>query len=63
MSMDKKMLLSYRFLEHGAFYAILALAFIMFIQILYEIPEYITAFLGLAFIICSFIASLRSMHK
>lgn len=51
----------YRFLESGAFYAIIALATIMLISIRIETPEYITGLIGAAFIGLSFWASVR--HK
>lgn len=49
----------YVFLEHGAFYAILALAGIMFISTFYHVPEVITGLIGAALIGISFIYSVR----
>lgn len=49
----------YRFLEHGAFYAILALAAIMFISTFHHIPEVITGIIGAVLIGLSFWSSLR----
>jgi hypothetical protein len=40
----------YRYLEHGAFYAILTLAIIMFTSTMIHIPEVITGILSVAFI-------------
>lgn len=41
---------SFRFLEHGAFYAVWALAAIMFLNTFMHIPEYITGLVGALFI-------------
>ncbi|WP_370516000.1 DUF475 domain-containing protein [Novosphingobium sp. Gsoil 351] len=46
MLVDKGTLSEYRYLEHGAFWAILALAAIMFLGARYEIPETITGLIG-----------------
>jgi hypothetical protein len=43
---DKGTLNQYRYLEHGAFWAIAALAVIMFLQTLMEIPEVVTGLIG-----------------
>jgi hypothetical protein len=40
----------FKYLEHGAFYAILALAIIMFMGTFYHIPESITGIIGAGFI-------------
>ena len=50
MLVDKGTLSEYRYLEHGAFYAILALAVIMFTGTIVHIPEVITGLIGAAFI-------------
>lgn len=50
----------YRFLEHGAFYAILALAVIMYINTFAHIPEVITGLIGAVLIGLAFWASVRS---
>ena len=52
-------LASYRYLEHGAFYAIGALSLILFIKALHEIPELITGLIGVLFIGLSLISSLK----
>lgn len=49
----------YRFLEHGAFYAILALAGIMYVNTFYHIPEVFTGMIGAVLIGLSFWASVR----
>jgi len=50
MLVDNKTLGTYRYLEHGAFYAILILALIMFAQTLIHIPEVITGLIGICLI-------------
>lgn len=50
----------YRYLEHGAFYAILALAMIMYINTFAHIPEVITGLIGAALIGLAFWASVRA---
>lgn len=50
----------YRYLEHGAFYAILALATIMFINTFSHIPEVITGLIGAVLIGLAFWASVRA---
>lgn len=49
----------YRFLEHGAFYAILALASIMFLNVRYHIPEVVTGLIGAVLIGLAFVSSVR----
>jgi uncharacterized protein len=46
MLVENGTLAEYRFLEHGAFYAILALSVVMFVQSLVHIPEVITGLGG-----------------
>jgi hypothetical protein len=46
-------------LEHGAHYAIGALAIIMFIGIVIHIPEVITGLIGVAFITLALFSSVR----
>ena len=59
MLVEKGTLESYRFLEHGAFYAIGALAFIMMLGTLLEVPEAITGLIGAGFIALSLWSSIR----
>jgi hypothetical protein len=59
MLVEQGTLTQYRYLEHGAFYAILALGVIMFLQAFLEIPEVVTGLVGAAFIGLSFVSSLR----
>ncbi len=55
----KNTLAKYVFLEHGAHYAIGALAVIMLFSLVAPVPEIITGLIGLAFILASFWSSLR----
>lgn len=59
MLVEQKMLASYRYLEHGAFYAIIALAMMMFLGAVKHIPEVITGLIGGAFIAAAFLDSIR----
>lgn len=59
MLVERKTLASYRYLEHGAFYAIIALAVMMFLSTVVEIPEVVTGLIGAAFIVTAFVDSLR----
>ena len=54
---EKGVLDEYKYLEHGAHYAIGVLAFIMFLKIFIEVGETITGTLGLALLIIAFIHS------
>ncbi|CAN7277391.1 DUF475 domain-containing protein [Phyllobacterium sp. LjRoot231] len=58
MLVEKETLGQYRYLEHGAFYAILVLAVIMFCQTLFHIPEVITGLIGAALIFFSLWSSI-----
>ena len=49
---------NYVYLEHGAMWAIGALATILIITIEFEVPEVITGLIGLAFIVAAFASSL-----
>ncbi len=57
---DRGTLTEYRFLEHGAFYAIIALAVIMLISVRVEVPETVTGLIGAGLIGLAFAASLRA---
>lgn len=59
MLVEKGTLAQYRYLEHGAFYAIIALSVIMFCQSQVHIPEVITGLGGATLIGISFWASIR----
>ncbi len=56
---DKGTLRQYQFLEHGAHYAIGALAIIMLINIKFHIPEIITGLIGVGFILLSLVSSIH----
>ena len=57
MLVDQGTLTAYRYLEHGAFYAIIALGIIMFLKTVIEVPEAVTGLIGAAFIGLSFVHS------
>ena len=59
MLVERGTLQQYRYLEHGAFYAILILSVIMFCQTLVHIPEVITGLGGAALIGISLWSSIR----
>lgn len=54
----KGTLSDYVYLEHGAMWAIGALAFILFLSLNWEIPEVITGLIGVGFILASLVSSL-----
>lgn len=56
-------LAEYCYLEHGAFWAILALGAIMFIGVFIEIPEVVTGLIGAALLIAAFLSSAKENHK
>jgi hypothetical protein len=58
---EKGTLAEYRYLEHGAFWAILALSAIMLVSARYEVPETLTGLIGAALIAVSLWWSVR--HK
>lgn len=57
---EKGTLDAYKYLEHGAHYAIGALAIIMLLSITYHVPEILTGLIGIGFIV---IAVLHSMFE
>jgi hypothetical protein len=59
MLVEHEALGTYRYLEHGAFYAIIALAVIMFFNAVKHIPEVISGLIGGGFIIAAFLDSIR----
>jgi hypothetical protein len=63
MLVEKGTLAEYRFLEHGAFYAILALAAIMLLSARFHIPETITGLIGAGFIGVAFLSSIFSKDE
>ena len=50
MLVEKGTLAQFRYLEHGAFWSVLVLSVIMFIQTLHHVPEAVTGLLGASFI-------------
>lgn len=56
---DRGTLTQFKYLEHGAFYAIAALATIMFLNTFHHIPEVVTGLIGAVFIGLSFWSSVR----
>ncbi len=56
-------LAEYRYLEHGAHWAIGALAIILLIELRYPIPEAVTGLLGLAFITAAYTSSVLANRK
>lgn len=61
MLVEKRTLSKYLYLEHGAHWAIGALAVIMLISSFHEVPEVVTGTIGLAFILLALVSSL--MHN
>ncbi len=60
----KGTLSEYEYLEHGALWAIGALAVILLITIEYEVPEVVTGLVGVAFIAAAFLSSIvRNKHS
>jgi hypothetical protein len=59
MLVRRKTLAQFRYLEHGAFYSILALSLIMFLETWRHVPEAVTGLLGAGLIALSIAASLR----
>jgi len=54
---ESKTLTTYKYLEHGAHYAIGALAGIMMLKMFYEVPEMVTGLVGISFITIAFLHS------
>lgn len=63
MLVEKGTLAEYRYLEHGAFYAILILSVIMYAQTLVHIPEVITGLGGAVLIGLSLWSSIRHNRR
>ena len=59
MLVERESLSEYRFLEHGAFYAIIALSIAMYAQLFVHVPEVITGLGGATVIGLAFWSSLR----
>lgn len=63
MLVDQGTLAEFRYLEHGAFYAIGILALIMFANTITHIPEVFTGLIGALFIVCSLWSSMKYNKK
>lgn len=63
MLVEKKTLAQFLYLEHGAHWAIGALALIMLISTEIEVPEVVTGLIGLVFIVLSLISSILHNRK
>lgn len=63
MLVEKRTLSKYLYLEHGAHWAIGALAVIMLISSFHEVPEVVTGLIGLAFILLALVSSLMHNKK
>ena len=63
MLVAKGTLTEYRYLEHGAFYAIVALGVIMFVKTLVHVPEAVTGLIGAGFIAMAFADSVRHNRR
>ena len=60
MLVEKGTLEAYRYLEHGAFYAVGALAFLMMLGTIVSVPEAVTGLIGAGFIGLSLWSSIRA---
>lgn len=63
MLVEKKTLKQFLYLEHGAHWAIGALACLMLVSTVKEVPEVLTGGIGLAFILSAFVSSLIHNKK
>lgn len=57
---ERKTLQEYIYLEHGAHYAIFALALIMLLKMFFEISEVVTGTIGISFILIAYYSSLKA---
>lgn len=60
---DKGTLQEYRYLEHGAMWAIGVLAAIMILELRFHISEYVTGLTGLVFIVAAVISSMIARRR
>lgn len=60
---ENETLAEYRYLEHGAFWAIIVLAMIMLVSVLYEVPEAVTGLVGAGLIVLSLASSIKLNRK
>lgn len=59
MLVEQKTLTQFRYLEHGAFYSVLALSIIMLCQSLWHIPELVTGLIGAGLICVALLSSIQ----
>ena len=60
---EKKTLKKFAYIANGAHWAVLGLALTMFASVLYELPEYVPAAIGLGFILTSLISSVMEKQN
>jgi hypothetical protein len=60
---DKGTLDEYRYLEHGAMWAIGFLAAIMILELRFHVSEYVTGLTGLLFIVAAVLSSMRAQRR
>ena len=53
----------YRYLEHGAYYAIGALATLLFVEVWHDVPDVLTAAIGALIILAAVVASMMSKRR
>ncbi|HEV2633772.1 MAG TPA: DUF475 domain-containing protein [Actinocrinis sp.] len=53
----------YRYLEHGAYYAIGALATLLFVEVWHDVPDVLTASIGALIIVAAVVASVMARHR
>lgn len=63
LMVDKGTLTAYKYLEHGALWAIGILSFILLIEPMYSVPEVITGLIGAVAIVIAFVSSLSAKAK
>ena len=63
LMVERDTLAQYRYLEHGAFWAILALGVLMLVSARYEVPEVITGLIGAVVIGLSLVWSVRHRRQ
>ncbi|WP_425098695.1 DUF475 domain-containing protein [Tropicibacter sp. S64] len=63
MLVEKGTLAEFRYLEHGAFYSILVLSFIMYVQSLLHVPEVLTGLIGAVLIGLALWSSIRHNRR
>jgi hypothetical protein len=60
---EKDTLAEFRYLEHGAFWAIGALATIMFLSVQFDVPEWVTGLIGAASIGAALVSSILANRR